>query len=553
MTVKMAGGHGNGPTQHELQSRDVMKMMQQLRDAERKVELERKRNAELSEHLVACQATLTASTGEDALARCSRQSSAIKVVKEENESLREEIRTTSRRLIGEERQVKGLEADVRMLTNENKKLTEELEEANLEIGRLRGQSSEVGNVGRFGSAKGSDLREAARSNDVSTITRLLKGGADPNQDEDSEGRTPIFWAAQCGAVESINALAENGADVRRRARADAKAWRWRLDDPLTTACQCGQPDACRALLVASACPDIDASCEYQQADDQWYKCTPLLAACVAGQAEVVKILIEFGADLAVTRDDGGGPLHCAVRADHGAGHIEAVRFLIEKKANLDAKDHDSWTPLLHAITLRCMKCVRVLLAMGASLDVALEGQAYTRNLVDAVMNDDVGLIFALLESGTDANLPKVEPDAVAHQAAGLVSFTPLCAAVRHRRGACVAMFLEAQADPNQRSIAYQPGQEEIHSTPLMLAAQNGDEGIIKTLITYAANVNFEAQPQSGFTPLHAAVEASQQAAAKLLKDAGAVTDIVATRAGVTLGTALDMARDDHPEIYVLLK
>jgi len=537
----------------DSQCKELVSLTKEVQKSKKQLAAAEKQNMALQVQLTASHAIVNTVTGEEEKERNHRLSCSLKTTKEEVESLREDIRQTSRRYVDEERKRKHLETDLRHSQQEAEKNKKAAEEAQAEVAKLKAQMGGLQEDRRFGQGKGTPLREAARNNDSTEVTRLIQEGMDPNQDEDGEGRTPIFWAAQCGAVEAIAALAAGGADVRQRARADAKVWRWRGDDPLTTASQCGQAGACRALLEASAAPDIDVQCEYQQNDDVWYSCTPLLAACVAGQASVVSVLLEFGANYQVHREDGSSPVHCAVRADRGDGSVEAVRHLAAKNADLNCRDLDGWTPLLHAITLRCLSCVRVLLALGSRLGDALEQHPYGTDLVDAVVSDDVGLIAALLESGTDPDKPKCEPEAVAHTTAGMVSFTPLCAAVRYRRRTCVSMFLDKQADPNKRSILWQGSGEETTYTPLTLAATSGDVDILKQLLNHSASIDLETESGNGYTALHAAAESVQPAVVQALLEAGANAGLVAERDGMTLGTPADLCRESSPETCQLIE
>eukprot|EP00927_Polykrikos_kofoidii_P076742 TRINITY_DN73781_c0_g1_i1.p1 TRINITY_DN73781_c0_g1~~TRINITY_DN73781_c0_g1_i1.p1 ORF type:complete len:619 (+),score=117.57 TRINITY_DN73781_c0_g1_i1:128-1858(+) len=542
-------GHSEAKQTFERQAEQVKTVKAQIAAAKAELVYEQQRSRDMQRKLQFAGSELAANDPIEAEGRNVKTSSSLGASRKDFDGMHEEIRNIDMRFADESECNKLLMAELREVREESDGYREKRDAIRAKASALKAEIMDIEAARRFVHGQGSRLREAVRQKDHEVIPILLSKGADPNQDEDGEGRTPIFWAAQCGAVECIKALVAGGADVRRTSREDATAWRWRRDDALTTACQCGQAEAVRALLEAGAIEDIDAGCEYQQGDDTWLVCTPLLAACVAGKADVVRVLLEFDADLDVQRDDGSGPLHCAVRADYDAAHMEAVKALCDKGVALDLKDQDGWTPLLHAITLRCTTCVRTLLSAGASLDDALEEHPIGRDLVSAVTADDIGLVCALLESGADANVPRCEEEAKEKKQAGMVCVSPLTLAVRYRRSACVTLLLEFKADPNHRSIDWQGFGEDVYTTPMSIASENGEVEMMKQLVSYKADVNREVEPGLGYMPIHAAVEGRRINSLNFLAEQGTKFNVVAKRNGIKKGSPLLLAKGLYPDIF----
>jgi ankyrin repeat protein len=69
--------------------------------------------------------------------------------------------------------------------------------------------------------------------------------------------------------------------------------------------------------------------------------TPLHYACEGGNLEVVKFLIDSGADVSVAGNDGNTPLHYACEG----GNLEVVKFLIDSGADVSALDKYGYSPL----------------------------------------------------------------------------------------------------------------------------------------------------------------------------------------------------------------
>ena len=93
--------------------------------------------------------------------------------------------------------------------------------------------------------------------------------------------------------------------------------------------------------------------------------SPLIIATVFGQTEVLKALIEAGADMNIGNNEGSTPLIVAAVFDR----IEAARTLIEAGADVNIGNNEGSTALQTAALLCRTEIVKLLLKNGADKNV----------------------------------------------------------------------------------------------------------------------------------------------------------------------------------------
>jgi hypothetical protein len=86
--------------------------------------------------------------------------------------------------------------------------------------------------------------------------------------------------------------------------------------------------------------------------------SPLMMACLRGQAEVARQLIARGADVNKT---GWTPLHYAATN----GHVAIMQMLLDENAYIDAESPNGTTPLMMAAMYGSPAAVKLLLESGA--------------------------------------------------------------------------------------------------------------------------------------------------------------------------------------------
>jgi ankyrin repeat protein len=152
-----------------------------------------------------------------------------------------------------------------------------------------------------------DMCNAAAKNDVDRIRMLLKNKPELIDCKTDVGTSPLHWTASGGAVDAMELLISEGADIN-----------------------------CRDNLGL----------------------TPLH---LARSQNVAGLLISYGAGIDAKSDYERAPLHCAV----GSGNTEVAEFLISRGADINAVNKKGETALDVAKKFRKNELINILYAHGA--------------------------------------------------------------------------------------------------------------------------------------------------------------------------------------------
>lgn len=329
---------------------------------------------------------------------------------------------------------------------------------------------------------------------------LLDNGASANiHNEPSQWRngclcgsqTPLHVASDFGRDEVVSVLVQYGANAKAREEHGKTALHRARSAKIVD-----------ILLKAGA--DVDAK-EFIHSN------TALHLASQGGFEEVVPILVEHGADINTRERDGRTALHFAKTAN-------IAEYFLEAGADIEATDRLGYTALHIASEAGLKDVVSVLIQRGA--DVNKRGDSMGFGTLDAAENhlaqimlgcnfwrgctalhlaSEYGqdeIVAMLIESKADVNAREISGKTALH---------------RTESGRIARLLLEAGADIHAKEYESFGGRTALH-----LAAQNGCEELVHTLIQHGAYVN--AQDGSGRMSLH---YAESERIANLLRENGA--------------------------------
>jgi len=242
--------------------------------------------------------------------------------------------------------------------------------------------------------------------------------------------------------------------------------------------------------------------------------TPLLVAVLYGHADAAKFLIEKGADLNATNNQG----HTALMSSVKKGNVDIVRHLLALRKsdknpngydiNLETKSKDSrCTALNLAAGLGNVEIIKALIDAGA--DKETKGYGGMTTLFQASLFGRVEAAKFLIEKGADTNVKTSSRSTLL-----------MMASRRNGKVEMVRYLLELRKNGYDIELE---AQDNVKDTALHYAAQDNKVEIMEELI--AAGADKEAKNAKGETPLISAVVSGHAGAAKLLIEKGAASNV----------------------------
>lgn len=430
-----------------------------------------------------------------------------------------------------------------------------------------------------GTPKGGEAAKLIRDRDLQGLRELLDRSPELVNAADERTNQPIHWAVMSRQPGMIDELLARGADINAQRGDGARpvqlvngdySYRGWRDVPADTVAT--PADILRHLRDRGAYIDIctaaytgdiervrqllkeDPSLANRVSDYVSYYIgsgSPLKNAAARGHLDIVKLLVEHGADPNLP-EEGIAPRGHALHAAVCNGYIEIVKYLLDKGAYPNVNIESSADTLSAAIARDDKPMIELICSYGAARDVAL--LAYYGDIVTAaavfnanpsLANDTYALECAAGE-GHDAFVRlmlRYQPDLARRVSVGVRSqgpqssvkdrelsdylfekgmepslrnwlgITPLHRFAERGDLESAMIFLKHGADVNARD-------EELCSTPLGWAAKYGKIEIVELLLKHGAKTNLPDDP-SWATPLAWATRRGHEAIVELLKQHGA--------------------------------
>lgn len=221
---------------------------------------------------------------------------------------------------------------------------------------------------------------------VEAVQALLDAGAAPIGAVHENKKTCIMRACEIGRVDILKVLL---LAAKGKVGLDASCM-----SAFTYACNEELTDIVAVLLQAGAKPNV-LSTDVLYTSHGWKnKNTVLIDAVIAGNAEIVTLLIKYKGNVNQKGNDGLTPLHLACTYN-----LTIVKLLLDHGADVNTKAdaRKGITPLMVATSHGCVDVTRLLLERGANVNAKIK--VHDTALTMACENGFLDIIQLLLDAG----------------------------------------------------------------------------------------------------------------------------------------------------------
>jgi len=357
---------------------------------------------------------------------------------------------------------------------------------------------------------------ATVNGNAAIIERLILAGADPNAPLTNSADTATMMASRTGNVEAVKVLLDHGAQVNaKEAWGGTTALMWAVSER--------HPDVAKLLIDHGA--DVNAKSNVvpsasgrgfegttpvavkpNQGTEEFASglLTPLMFAAREDDIESARLLVKAGADVNAICGDGKDALGLALFN----GSYDVASLLIDSHANVNQADAQRFTPLFWAVDRRNMETapnfpwtvttdplplIKKLLDAGANPNAVINStpRAHMREgsprivfataLMRAAFAGDLELVRLLLAHGANPHIMSSDRETTLMAACGTGFINGY-----HRqrtpaeRLEVVKLLIDLGEDVNAA--------DSYGITPLMVAANLGDIGVVQYLVDKGADL-----------------------------------------------------------------
>lgn len=271
-----------------------------------------------------------------------------------------------------------------------------------------------------------------------------------------------------------------------------------MDPSLRAACERGDLATVRELVASGVSINIPKK-------DGW-RSYPLHIAAWHGNGELIKLLLELGADRTVHDGNGLLPIHVAADKEESLA-TEAVRLLLDEKTINLACIHSQRTALHYAASKNNLEVVSLLIEKGASVQARSQ-------------NENTALHMAIEEAGTHkrednryGTILRILDAGAPIDAANWLGESPLHTACYYDMPDIVQTLIDAGARIDLQDLE--------RKLPIHVAARSNQPESIAALLKAGAEI--DATDKKLNTPLHSACARGNFEAARMLVEHGANT------------------------------
>lgn len=360
-----------------------------------------------------------------------------------------------------------------------------------------------------------DLMQVVELNDIPTVMRLVENGADINQ-TDRMGFTPLHVAAWNGYVELTEYLLQKGANPNV------------LSQSGNTPLKFANPAITKLLLrygaftnnTAPPVPELryTPNVYIESSSPRPRVINRVVSNFIAGSSYpeksyniLKKLSLEESLQVHNWDKNGNNSLHRAAQA----GNLERVKLLIKSGIDPNSRNNNGDTPLRFAAENGHLEVIKYLVEQEG-VDINARNNSGTSPLMVASLNNDPKIVNYLTHFGANVNVTATAFVRRIREGEGEVDttvegWTPLMAAAQMGDNKTIQALLDANADLNAT--------DNDNWNALMYAVQSGHLDTARYLVKAGIDLNVESAFKQ--TALSIAVDAGNQPMVDFLKSVNA--------------------------------